>query len=100
MLFINVLRFAKNICWYHQFEETGCLCKGKSLGPGKSTAMPVYKRKCLKFCNDLLTDMEEKKSLPWLFLSDEATFYVSNKFNCHNMHIWGFQNPHEIEEHE
>ena len=31
------------------------------------------KRKRVDFCNDLLTDMEDDRFLPWLIFSDEAT---------------------------
>jgi hypothetical protein len=32
-------------------------------------------------------------------LSDEATFFLSGKVNCHNLIIWGSQNPHQDAEH-
>ena len=31
--------------------------------------------------------------------SDEATFYLSGKFNCHNVRVWSTENPHEIIKH-
>jgi hypothetical protein len=29
---------------------------------------------------------------------DEAAVHISGKVNCHNCHIWGLQNPHDVRE--
>ena len=58
------------------------------------------RRKLTDFCDMLLEDMEDDTFLPWLICSDEATFHLSGKVSCHNVRIWGLDNPPEIVQHE
>ena len=53
----------------------------------------------LKFSNAILRDMEDHNFLLRSIFSDEATFHISGKVNCHNVRMWKFENPQEILEH-
>jgi hypothetical protein len=47
----------------------------------------------------MLQNMEDS-FLPRLIFSDEATFHIRGKVNCHNVRIWGTQTPRKTVEHE
>ena len=40
--------------------------------------------------------MEDGNCLSCLIFGDKATFHINGKVDCHNVQIWGFENPHEI----
>jgi hypothetical protein len=45
--------------------------------------------------------MEENETFSrCLIFSNEATFHLSGKVNCHNMRIWGTAHPNATTEHE
>jgi hypothetical protein len=55
----------------------------------------------LNFCVDMLNRLEEDNSpLDTIVFSDEATFHVSGKVNCHNVLTWGSENQRQILEHQ
>ena len=53
----------------------------------------------LHFCVDFQQQLEEDGFAEKLVFSDEATFRVCGKVNCHNICIWGTENPHATMEH-
>ena len=55
--------------------------------------------KRVEFSNAILRDMKDDNFLPRLIFSDKTTFHISSKINCHNVRIWGLENPLEILEH-
>ena len=55
--------------------------------------------KRMEFCKAILRDMEDGNFSPRLIFSNEATFYISGKVNCHIVRISGLKNPQEILEH-
>ena len=55
--------------------------------------------KRVEFSSAILRDMEDDNFLPRLIFSDKTTFHISSKVNCHNIRIWGLENPLEILEH-
>jgi hypothetical protein len=57
------------------------------------------KERHIEFCDAMLQNMEDDSFLPCLIFSDE-TFHISGKVNCHNVCIWGTQDPRETVEHE
>jgi len=42
--------------------------------------------------------MEEDGFFERLIFSDECTFHLYGKFNTHNVHIWGTENPKSVVE--
>ena len=48
----------------------------------------------LHFCVDYQQWLEEDWFAEKLVFSDEAIFHMCCKVNCHNIHIWGTENPH------
>jgi hypothetical protein len=42
-------------------------------------------------------EADENHLRRWIF-SDESTFHLSGRLNCHNCRIWGSENPHAIRE--
>jgi len=53
----------------------------------------------LHFCVDFQLRLEEEGYAEKLVFSDEATFHVCSKVNCHNVRIWGTKNPRETMDH-
>ena len=53
----------------------------------------------MKFSNAILPDMENDKIVLRFIFGDEATFYISGKFNRHNVRIWIHENSQEVLEH-
>jgi hypothetical protein len=53
----------------------------------------------LHFCVDFQQRLEEDGFAENLVFSDEATFRMCGKVNCHNVLIWGTKNPHAMMEH-
>ncbi|PNF28132.1 hypothetical protein B7P43_G07583 [Cryptotermes secundus] len=106
----------KNIrWWFRQFQESGCLRKGKSPGRprvseeqvaricaafDRSLRKSTNQQKRMEFCDSMLETMEDKTFISHLIFSDEATFRLSGTVNRHNVHIWGTEHPHETVEHE
>ena len=58
------------------------------------------RRKRTDFCNMLSEDMEDDTFSLRLIFSDEATFHLRGIVSCHNIRIWGLENPHENVQHE
>ncbi|KFM64619.1 hypothetical protein X975_07091, partial [Stegodyphus mimosarum] len=51
------------------------------------------------FATDMLRRIEDDAELlKGIMFSDEASFHLSVIANCHNVHVWGFENPHEYRE--
>jgi len=46
------------------------------------------------FCVDFQQRLKEDGFAEKLVFSDEATFHVRGKVNCHNVRVWGTENPH------
>jgi len=51
------------------------------------------------FCVDFQQRLEEDGLAEKLVSSDNVTFHVRIKVNCHNIHIWGTENSHATMEH-
>ncbi|KFM61825.1 hypothetical protein X975_12247, partial [Stegodyphus mimosarum] len=53
----------------------------------------------MAFATDMLRRIEDDAEfLKRIMFSDEASFHLSGIVNCHNVRIWGSQNPHEYSE--
>jgi hypothetical protein len=63
---------------------------------------PLDKTSRFNFCTEMQSRMEEDDTFSHrlIFFSDEATFQLSGKVNCHNVQIWGTAHPHTTTEHE
>ena len=60
---------------------------------------PNDKSKGKEFPDSMLERISEDKAfLKRICFGDEATFYVSGKFNKHNVRIWGSDHLHMIME--
>jgi hypothetical protein len=58
-------------------------------------------RRRLDFCSQLQDLMSsDDHFLEKVEFSDEATFHISGAVNCHNVRIWGSENPHAYVEHQ
>jgi hypothetical protein len=61
---------------------------------------PDEKVKWYEFCIKMQADMEDDEFATRLIFSDEATFHLSGKVNCHNVRTWSTENPHATIEHQ
>jgi len=51
----------------------------------------------MAFCGEMFDKIEnEDDYLNKIVFSNEATFHLSGKVNCHNVKIWGTENTHKI----
>jgi hypothetical protein len=60
---------------------------------------PQDRNRRLQFSTDFQQRQEEDGFAEKLVFSDEATFHVYGTVNCHNVRIWGTENPHVTVEH-
>ena len=59
-----------------------------------------FQAKHKAFDLEMLSRIEDDEDyLKKVMFTDEACFHVSGKVNCHNVRIWGSENPHMVIEH-
>jgi hypothetical protein len=126
-------KFAKEAPYRHnirrlvkQFEEMGCLCKGKrrkgkKLNVPQATVWrmlrkhlqfkpykfqmvqalkPTDRPKRRQFCVDLQERLEVDGFEDRLVFTDEATFHLCGKVSSHNLRFWGTETPCATLQHE
>ncbi|GFT86283.1 uncharacterized protein TNCV_3258211 [Trichonephila clavipes] len=94
----NILR------WYHQFETTGCLCKGKN-GDRFNSCQVIYSQFGLAIHQN--DHQARRRFVEWaqneiavvpdfhkrILFSDEAHFWLNDYVNKQNCRIWSEANP-------
>ncbi|KFM71471.1 hypothetical protein X975_17910, partial [Stegodyphus mimosarum] len=66
---------------------------------GSSKTTKVTRPRKMAFTTDMLRRIENNAEfLKRIMFSDEASFHLSGIVHCHNVRIWGSENPHEYRE--